>query len=79
MQHGTLEQAALIRAAIEQGDIEKFAEVLQIVQQTGALDYTRQQALREVDDACQALKLLPASAATSSMLELAKLAVSRQF
>jgi octaprenyl-diphosphate synthase len=79
MQHGTVEQAALIRAAIEQGDIEKFAEVLQIVQQTGALDYTRQQALREVDDACQALKLLPASAATSSMLELAKLAVSRQF
>jgi octaprenyl-diphosphate synthase len=79
MQHGTVEQAVVIRAAIEQGDIEKFSEVLQIVQQTGALDYTRQQALREVDAACQALTLLPASEATSSLLQLAKLAVSRQF
>jgi len=79
MQHGTAAQAAVIRAAIEQSDIDKFADVLQIIQQTGALDYTRQQALREVEAASLALTVLPASAATSSMLALAKLAVSRQF
>ena len=61
MQHGTPEQAAVIRAAIEQGDINRFAEVLQIVQQTGALDYTRQQAQREADLARAELTGLPDS------------------
>lgn len=79
MQHGTATQAALIRVAIEQGDIEKFADVLQIIQQTGALEYTRQQALREVEAANLALAALPNSTATSSMLVLANLAVSRKF
>jgi len=55
MQHGTAEQAAVVRAAIEQGDVSKFAEVLQIIHATGALDFTRQQAMREVELACAAI------------------------
>ena len=78
MQHGTPEQAAVIRAAIEQGDINRFAEVLQIVQQTGALDYTRQQAQREADLARAELTSLPDSQYKRSLLELAELAASRQ-
>ena len=78
MQHGTPEQAAVIRAAIEQGDINRFAEVLQIVQQTGALDYTRQQAQREADLARAELTGLPDSQYKRSLLELAELAASRQ-
>lgn len=79
MLHGTAEQAAVVRAAIEQGDIERFAEVLQIVQQTGALEYTRQQAMREVELAVDALALLPSSPPRQSLLELAQSAVSRKF
>lgn len=78
MQHGTPEQAAVIRAAIEQGDIKRFAEVLQIVQQTGALDYTRQQAQREADLASAELVNVPDSQYKRSLLELAELAASRQ-
>jgi octaprenyl-diphosphate synthase len=78
MSHGTPEQAGVIRSAIEQGDISRFAEVLQIVQQTGALDYTRQQAQREADLARQELALFPETSFKNSLLKLAELAASRQ-
>jgi octaprenyl-diphosphate synthase len=78
MQHGTPAQAAVIRAAIEQGDINRFAEVLQIVQQTGALNYTRQQAQHEADLARAELLNVPDSQYKHSLLELAELAASRQ-
>jgi octaprenyl-diphosphate synthase len=78
MSHGTPEQAGVIRAAIEQGDISRFDEVLQIVRQTGALDYTRQQAQREADLARQELALFPETSFKNSLLKLAELAASRQ-
>ena len=78
MQHGTPAQAAVIRAAIEQGDINRFAEVLQIVQQTGALDYTRQQAQHEADLAHAQLSNVPDSQFKNSLIKLAGLAASRQ-
>lgn len=79
MQHGDAMQASVVREAIEQGDIAQFDKVLQVVRQTGALEYTRQQALREVEAACQALSAIPDSQYTQSLLELAQLAASRQF
>ncbi len=78
MQHGTPAQAQVIREAIEQGDINRFAEVLQIVQQTGALDYTRQQAQLEADKAIAELSAITDSQYKQSLVELAKLAASRQ-
>jgi len=68
----------VIREAIEQGDIKRFAEVLAIVQQTGALDYTRQQAQREAELACAQLAAFPDTQYKKSLLELAKLAATRQ-
>lgn len=79
MQHGTPEQAAVVRSAIEQGDMEKFAEVLQIIHATGALDFTRQQAMREAEAACAAIAFLPDSKHKQCLLELAHFAASRQF
>jgi octaprenyl-diphosphate synthase len=78
MQHGTPAQAQVIREAIEQGDINRFEEVLQIVQQTGALDYTRQQAQLEADKAIAELSAIADSQYKQSLVELAKLAASRQ-
>ncbi|TAJ77219.1 MAG: octaprenyl diphosphate synthase [Gallionellaceae bacterium] len=78
MQHGTPAQAAVIRAAIEQGDIHRFAEVLQIVQQTGALNYTRHQAQREADLAHAQLSIMPDTQYKHSLLKLTELAASRQ-
>ena len=79
MQHGDASQVALVRQAIEQGDIALFADVLQVIKQTGALEYTRQQAQREADAACAALVALPDTNYKQSLLQLANFAATRQF
>ncbi|MDD4929722.1 MAG: octaprenyl diphosphate synthase [Gallionella sp.] len=79
MQHGTPEQAAVVRAAIEQGDVGKFAEVLQIIHATGALEFTRLQAMREVESACDAIAGLPDSIHKKCLVELAHFAATRQY
>ncbi len=79
MQHGTKEQAAVVRAAIEQGDVSKFAEVLEIIHASGALAFTRQQALREAEAACAAIASLPDSKYKNCLLELAHFSATREF
>ncbi len=79
MQHGSAEQAAVVRSAIEQGDVDKFAEVLQIIHATGALDFTRRQAMREADSACDAIASLADTKYKRCLLELATFAATRQF
>ncbi|MBI5658747.1 MAG: octaprenyl diphosphate synthase [Nitrosomonadales bacterium] len=79
MQHGNPNQVAVVRRAIEDGEIEHFAEVLQVIQQTGALAYTRQQAQREADAACAALASLPDTDYKQALLQLANFAATRQF
>jgi octaprenyl-diphosphate synthase len=79
MQQGDARQAAMIKLAIEQGNIEGFTEVLQVIKQTGALEYTRQQAQNESDAACAALSILPDTAYKQSLLQLADFAATRQF
>src|SRR3954470_6989242 len=65
MAHGTPDESALIRQAIEQGEVERLAEIVQIVRRTGAIDATRSAARREADHACECLRLLPESEAKS--------------
>jgi octaprenyl-diphosphate synthase len=79
MQHGTSEQAAIVRSAIEQGDKGRFVEVLQIIRATGALDFTRQQAMREAEAGCAAISSLADSKYKQCLLELANFAATRQF
>lgn len=79
MQHGTPEQAAVVRAAIEQGDVGQFSEVLKIIHATGALDFTRLQALREVECACAAIDVLADSEYKRSLVKLAHFAATREF
>ena len=79
MQHGSAEQAAVVRNAIEQGDVGKFVEVLQIIRATGALDFTRQQAMREAEAACAAIARLADTKHKRCLLELANFAATRQF
>ena len=79
MQHGDANQVALVRQAIEQDDVACFADVLQVIKQTGALEYTRQQAQRESDAACATLAALPDTNYKQSLLQLADFAATRQF
>ncbi|SDM53911.1 octaprenyl-diphosphate synthase [Franzmannia pantelleriensis] len=77
MREGTPEQAQLIRRAIRQGGLERLDEVLAIVEQTGALSYTRQRAEEMSAKALEQLEQLPPSRYRDSMAELAQLAVER--
>ena len=77
MRTGTPEQAAVVRRAIVDGGREDFAAVLGAIRASGALDYARQAAQREVDIASRALAPLPASDFKRSLLELASFSVTR--
>jgi octaprenyl-diphosphate synthase len=79
IQHGSPAQAEVVRTAIEQGDVGRFAEVLQIIRETGALDFTRQQALREADAACAAISAFADTKYKQALLELARFAATRQY
>lgn len=76
---GTAEQSALIRGAIESGGAGEFGPVLQIIRDTGALDYTRDLAQVEARKACDAIADLPRSTFKESLLQLADFAVARSF
>ncbi|MBZ9558931.1 MULTISPECIES: octaprenyl diphosphate synthase [Modicisalibacter] len=78
MRDGTPEQAALIRKAIRRGGLDSLDEVLAIVNETGALDYTRRRAEEMADRALAQLNFLPPSRYRDTMAELARLAVDRQ-
>ncbi|MDT8880917.1 octaprenyl diphosphate synthase [Halomonas saccharevitans] len=78
MATGTPEQRTLIRRAIRQGGLDHLDEVLAIVHDTGALEYTRARAEEMADKALAQLDALPDSPYRDSMAHLARLAVDRQ-
>ena len=77
MAAGTAAESALIRLAIETGDLDGFGPVLEAIHRTRALDYARAAARREADAARAALSLLGHSRYRDSLLSLAALAVDR--
>lgn len=78
MSTGTPAQAKLIRQAIRKGGLGQLDDVLDIVRDTGALEYTRARAEEMATKALDQLDQLPESRYRDSMAELARLAVERQ-
>lgn len=79
MKHGTPDEAALIRAAILEGDSTHFQQISNIVRRTGALEHARHQAKAEAELANTAVAFLPDSQYKDALLELSAFAVSREF
>jgi len=77
MARGTPEEALLIRHAIEHGEVERLAEIVDIVRRTGAIDETRAAARSEASHARERLDLLPPSEARNALLELCVRSVER--
>ena len=77
MERGTPTERALIRQAIQAGELDRLPQILAIVRRTGALDATREAAQAEADNARQSLLALPASPAREALLELCFRAVNR--
>ena len=70
-------ESDLIRQAITEKSAANLAQVVEIVQATGALDYTRSIAREYSGDALTALVPLKASKYHQALLDLSKLALSR--
>jgi octaprenyl-diphosphate synthase len=79
MERSSAEQRALLRHAIEHGEQEKLAEIVDIVRSTGALEATREAARAEANLARDCLKQLPLNKWRESLLEFAAQSVERSF
>ncbi len=77
MERGDVNERRVIRVAIENGEVNRLAEIVDIVRRTGALDATRQAALAEAHHARACLDGMPPSQARSALLELCDRAVNR--
>ena len=79
MRHGTEEQAALVRQAIQKGGTEDITPIREAVTASGALDYTARLAQQHADRAIALLDTLPASEYRDALEQLACFAVKRSF
>jgi len=76
---GNAEQKALIREAIETGQAEHFDAINQVINDSGALQYTIDRALSEAAQAKQSIACLEASEYKQALIFLADYAVERRY
>ena len=79
MTRGNEAERALIRHAIEHGEVTRLQDVVGAVRRTGALDAAREVAHSEADAARRCLQALPASPYREALLELSIRSVDRSF
>ena len=78
MWHGTEQQKTLIKEAIETGNgLQHFTEIMSAMEQTGALDYTKNLAIDASEKAIEALETVPDSDYKTALIGLARIAVER--
>jgi len=78
MWHAGDEDAVLIREAIEKANgLPHLQRIVTVMNDTGALHYTRQKAFEEADMAISALNVLPESDYKQALIALAHIAVDR--
>ena len=81
MEKGSPEQSLLAREAISQNDElpdDVFAQILQGIQKSGALEYTQEAARKEVALALETIKDFPKNAASDSLRALCEYSLIRQ-
>ncbi len=77
MQNGSLEQQALVRACIVNGDEQHFDEVLAAICSSGALEYTKRAAEDAVLHATESIVTLADTQFKDSLLQLCAFAIDR--
>ena len=79
IRHGTSDEAAVVKKAIEHGGLDELDRVVAAIKRTGALDYTRRQADAEANAARMCLEVLPNSKYRETLLQLLEFAVTRDY
>ena len=78
MQRGNAAQCALIKHAIERGEVDSLHDIAQIVRDTGAMQITREAASKEAQSALHQLQALPANAHQQALRDIAEQLLARQ-
>ncbi len=79
MENGNTEERAIIRQAIEHGEVARLADIVEIVRRTGAISATRDAARLEADHAASQLSQLAPSDYREALLEFCVRSVDRSF
>jgi len=79
MKHGSEAQANIIRSAIEEGQRDSIDEIITIIKETGAIEYTAKAAENEVQQAITALSNIEESDYKAALIGLANFSISRSF
>ena len=79
MKHGTATQTARIREAIEKANgMDDFDAIMQTLQDTKALEYTKKRAIEEADKAIASLDILSDNQYKQALISLAHIAADRK-
>jgi octaprenyl-diphosphate synthase len=78
LERGTPEQKVLIKKSIEEGSLENLDAILNIINETNAIEYTYDLAQKEAATAIACLKVLEESPYKQALIQLADFGVSRQ-
>jgi octaprenyl-diphosphate synthase len=79
MRTGSPSEVALVRRAIEHGESNLIADVIDIVESTGGIAYTARAARHEADCALKSLADVPESLYKQGLEQLAEFAISRTY
>lgn len=79
MKHGSEQQSAIVRNALEQGGREQFDEIIEAVRKTGALEAAMAVAKEEIVMAENVLEVLPDTQYRNALIQLSNFAVARTY
>lgn len=77
LQHGNTEQKQLISSAIKAGGLEHLDEIISVVKESDALEYTQQKAAERIAIALECLNVVPASSYKEGLVLIAQTAIAR--
>ncbi|MFZ4077541.1 MAG: polyprenyl synthetase family protein [Legionellaceae bacterium] len=77
LKEGSAQQQASVIHALKQGSLEGLPDILEAIEATGAIDYTKKMALASSQKAIASLALLPPSTYQKGLIDLAHYAVAR--
>lgn len=79
MKHGDEYQSKIIRAAIANGGLENISTIQEAISKTGAIDYSKALAMKEAEQAINALEIFENSPYVEALHSLAKYSVEREY
>ncbi len=79
LQQSTPIQQEKIREGLSQGSLEYLPDILEAIEKTGAIKYTKQLAEQEIKQATKAIDILPDSLYKKALADLAQYAILRNY